>query len=113
MQAALGCSQIEKLPDFIKKRKENFNYLYEGFSSFEDFILPIKSKDADPSWFGFPISLKEESNLKRLELLKFYDERNIGTRLLFGGNLTLQPAYLNTEFRIPNKLTISIMELKI
>lgn len=107
MQAALGCSQIEKLPDFIKKRKENFSYLYEGFSSFDDFILPIRSKDADPSWFGFPLSLKEESNLKRLELLKFYDERNIGTRLLFGGNLTLQPAYLNTKFRIPNQLTIS------
>ena len=107
MQAALGCAQIEKLPQFILKRKENFNYLYDGFKNFEEFMLPGLNVKSDPSWFGFPISIREDSKINRIDLLKFYEERNIGTRLLFGGNLTLQPAYENTKFKIPGNLTIA------
>tara|TARA_B100000700_G_scaffold216885_1_gene238544 strand:- start:2899 stop:4194 length:1296 start_codon:yes stop_codon:yes gene_type:complete len=107
MQAALGCSQIDKLPEFITKRKENFEYLLNKFNTLDEFLLPGKSKKADPSWFGFPLSIKKDSQIKRVELLKFYEERNIGTRLLFGGNLAIQPAYENTEFKIPDKLEVS------
>jgi len=107
MQAALGCSQIDKLPEFITKRKENFEYILNKFKTLDQFLLPGKNKKADPSWFGFPLSIKEDSQIKRVELLKFYEERNIGTRLLFGGNLAIQPAYENTEFKIPDKLEVS------
>ena len=112
MQAALGCAQIEKLPQFILKRKENFNYLYDGFKNFEEFMLPGLNVKSDPSWFGFPISIREDSKINRIDLLKFYEERNIGTRLLFGGNLTLQPAYQNTKFKIPGNLTTADFVLK-
>ena len=107
MQAALGCAQIEKLPKFISKRKENFNYLYNKFKEFDDFILPSFSEKSDPSWFGFPLSIRENSKINRIDLLKFYEERNIGTRLLFGGNLTLQPAYKNVNFKIPGSLEVA------
>ena len=107
MQAALGFSQIKKLPQFINKRKENFNFLYKKFSELDDFILPKKSDKSDPSWFGFPLTISEKSKINRVDLLKFYEERRIGTRLLFGGNLSLQPAYQNTKFNIPGPLTKS------
>lgn len=107
MQAALGFSQIKKLPEFINKRKENFNFLYKKFSELDDFILPKKSDKSDPSWFGFPLTISEKSKINRVDLLKFYEERRIGTRLLFGGNLSLQPAYQNTKFNIPGPLTKS------
>lgn len=93
MQAALGLSQIKKLPMFIERRKYNFKFLYEKFSEFKEFNLPKWEEDSDPSWFGFPISISEEANFTRLEILKHYEERGIGTRLLFGGNVLLQPAY--------------------
>ena len=98
MQAALGVSQIKKLPEFIEKRKNNFNFLYNKFSELDDFILPKKSDKSDPSWFGFPLTISENSKINRVDLLRFYEERRIGTRLLFGGNLSLQPAYQNTKF---------------
>ena len=107
MQAALGFSQITKLPEFINKRKENFNFLYKKFSELDDFVLPKKSEKSDPSWFGFPLTISEKSKINRVDLLKFYEERRIGTRLLFGGNLSLQPAYQNTKFNIPGPLTKS------
>ena len=107
MQAALGVSQIKKLPEFIEKRKNNFNFLYNKFSELDDFILPKKSDKSDPSWFGFPLTISENSKINRVDLLRFYEERRIGTRLLFGGNLSLQPAYQNTKFNIPGPLTKS------
>jgi CDP-6-deoxy-D-xylo-4-hexulose-3-dehydrase len=97
MQAAIGLSQMDKLDSFINRRTENFNYLYNGFKQFNKFILPEWDKNSVPSWFGFPVTLKENVNFKRVELLKFYDDRKIATRLLFGGNITLQPAYQNIE----------------
>ena len=93
MQAAIGLSQIEKLDDFILKEKENFKYLYEKFSEIDEFELPNWYDLSDPSWFGFPLTIKNNSKINRLELLKHYQNHKIGTRLLFGGNVTLQPAY--------------------
>tara|TARA_X000001036_G_C20684214_1_gene806993 strand:- start:1023 stop:2324 length:1302 start_codon:yes stop_codon:yes gene_type:complete len=93
MQAAVGLSQMDKLDSFIKKRKENFLYLYENFAEFEEFSLPTWFEKADPSWFGFPVTIKDNQKIKRLDLLKHYAEHRIGTRLLFGGNIVLQPAY--------------------
>lgn len=110
MQAAIGLSQMDKLESFINKRIENFNYLYDGFKQFTEFLLPEWSDKSSPSWFGFPLTLKDNLSFKRVDLLKFYDQRRIGTRLLFGGNILLQPAYQDIElgnpldFPIANKI---------
>ena len=107
MQAAVGLSQMSKLEGFIMKRVENFNYLYNNFKKLDEFILPTWSKKAEPSWFGFPITLKDESRIKRVELLKYYDENRIGTRLLFGGNIILQPAYEKSNLGNPKKFPVA------
>jgi CDP-6-deoxy-D-xylo-4-hexulose-3-dehydrase len=99
MQAALGFSQINKLDEFIKIRKRNYQYLYNSFKSFKEFKLISNQINSEPSWFGFPVILKNNKNFTRNDLLKFYEERNIGTRLLFGGNLKRQPAYSNLNFK--------------
>ena len=101
MQAAIGLSQMDKLESFINKRIENFNYLYDGFKQFTEFLLPEWSDKSSPSWFGFPLTLKDNLSFKRVDLLKFYDQRRIGTRLLFGGNILLQPAYQDIELGNP------------
>jgi CDP-6-deoxy-D-xylo-4-hexulose-3-dehydrase len=107
MQAAIGASQIEKLPDFIEIRIKNFEYLYEKFSRFEVFDLPKWESKAQPSWFGFPITINKKANFKRVDLLKFYDERNIGTRLLFAGNILLQPAYMEMNLGAPEDYPVA------
>lgn len=107
MQAAIGLSQIKKLPEFIERRKYNFNFLYEKFSEFKEFKLPIWEENADPSWFGFPISVTKDAKFTRLELLKHYEECGIGTRLLFGGNVLLQPAYYEKGFGDANDFPIA------
>jgi len=104
MQAALGLSQIQKLPDFIKKRNQNFEYLHAGLSKVTGLILPRATENSEPSWFGFPITLAEGVGFTRSELIQHLDERKIGTRLLFGGNLTRQPAYRNVDFRVVGNL---------
>jgi len=105
MQAAVGVAQLAHLDGFINSRKENFNFLYENLKQFEEFlILPKAEENSDPSWFGFPISLKEKNHFKREDLLKFLNENKIGTRLLFGGNLTKQPYMKNVNYRISGKL---------
>ena len=98
MQAALGYSQINKLDGFVKTRKENYKFLLESFQKFESFQLISKQDNSDPSWFGFPLIIKKNNNFTRHNLLTFYQERKIGTRLLFGGNLQKQPAYKNINF---------------
>ena len=106
MQAACGLAQIDKLNHFIKKRKENFKFLKKNLADLEDnIILPTEEKDSDPSWFGFPITLKENSKVNRNHLISKLYEKKIGTRLLFSGNLTKQPAYLNRTFKISGNLT--------
>ena len=105
MQAALGVSQLQKLPEFIRRRNENFEFLYAGLSDVSGLILPRATENSEPSWFGFPITLEEGVKFSRSELIQHLDERKIGTRLLFGGNLTRQPAYRNVDFRVVGDLT--------
>lgn len=107
MQAALGVSQLKKLPRFIKSRIQNFNYLYEAFSQFEDFELPVWEDKSQPSWFGFPISVKSSAKFSRNDLVKYYDENNIGTRLLFAGNIVLQPAYIDLNMGKPEEFPVA------
>jgi len=100
IQAALGLAQLDKLPEFIKKRKENFTYLYQAFKKFDDyFILPIWSKKADPSWFGFLLTIKPAAKFSREELLNYLNDKKIGTRLLFAGNITKQPYFKNCNIK--------------
>jgi CDP-6-deoxy-D-xylo-4-hexulose-3-dehydrase len=105
MQAALGISQLTKLENFIKLRKRNFDYLHQNLSSITDFILPEATLNSEPSWFGFPITIRPESGIVREDLLRHYEERKIGTRLMFAGNILKQPAYMNSEFRVVGNLT--------
>jgi CDP-6-deoxy-D-xylo-4-hexulose-3-dehydrase len=101
MQAALGASQIKKLPEFIKRRKENFSFLLQGLKPLEDCLLmPEATPGSDPSWFGFPIGIRKDAPFTREELIGVLDAKKIGTRLLFGGNLLRQPAYEDCEFRV-------------
>lgn len=101
MQAACGLGQLNKLEEFINIRKENFKYIYNKLKKLETFfILPKETDKASASWFGFPLTIKKETNIKRAELLKYLEEKKIGTRLLFGGNLTKQPYMINRKFRV-------------
>jgi CDP-6-deoxy-D-xylo-4-hexulose-3-dehydrase len=100
MQAALGVSQIDKLPQFIARRKENFAYLKAALKPLEDvFVLPVAGEHADPSWFGFPIAVKPGSPFTREQLTRELDAKKIGTRLVFAGNLLRQPAYEGLKYR--------------
>jgi CDP-4-dehydro-6-deoxyglucose reductase, E1 len=105
MQAACGLAQLQKLPQFIQARKHNFQYLHKALAPLqESLMLPEATKGADPSWFGFPITLKENSPVTRLDLLTYLDQEKIGTRLLFAGNLTRQPSLQNQTYRVASSL---------
>ncbi len=104
MQAALGESQLDCIDDFVESRKKNFTQLYEGLSEIPDFIMPVATKNSEPSWFGFPLTIKSSSSLERTKLLRFLDSRKIGTRLLFAGNILKQPAYMNIKHRVVGDL---------
>ncbi len=105
MQAALGVSQIAKLPGFIERRKENYRHLLAALEPLEhSLLLPRATPGADPSWFGFPIGVRPEASFQREELVRFLESRKIGTRLLFGGNLLRQPAYEGWEYRVIGNL---------
>jgi len=105
MQAACGLAQLEKLPKFIDKRKENFNYLKKNLKHLEEFIiLPEATRNSDPSWFGFPITIHRNVNKTRHDLQDFLDASNIGSRLLFAGNLTKQPYFSEQNYRIVGEL---------
>ena len=105
MQAAVGLSQLDRLPSFIETRKRNFRYLYEHLRPYEDvLLLPESTPDADPSWFGFPLGVRENAPFTRNALIQALESRRIGTRLLFGGNLTRQPAYQDVKFRVVGDL---------
>ena len=112
MQAALGLSQIKKLDKFIEARKKNFSYIYDRLKDISGLILPVATEHSDPSWFGFPITLKDDLNIDREDLLRFLDSRQIKTRLMFGGNLLKQPAYKDVEFRVVGDLTNTDIVMK-
>jgi len=105
IQAAIGLSQLDKIDDFTAKRKANFAHLKSGLKELEEFlILPEKTKHSDPSWFGFMLTLRD-SKFNRNKLQQFLESKNVGTRLLFGGNLLKQPAYKNIAKRVYGKLS--------
>jgi CDP-6-deoxy-D-xylo-4-hexulose-3-dehydrase len=105
MQAAVGVAQLKKLPAFIEKRKANFRALRERLRDLEEFfILPEPTPGSDPSWFGFPLAVRPGGPLTRNAVVEYLDQRKIGTRLLFAGNLVRQPAYKDVHYRVAGKL---------
>src|SRR5271167_1653180 len=106
MQAALGLSQIAKLPQFIERRKRNFAYLKAALKPLEEFLLlPEATEHSDPSWFGFPIGVKRHAPFTRDQFTRALEAQKIGTRLMFAGNLLRQPAYQGLEHRVVGELT--------
>jgi CDP-6-deoxy-D-xylo-4-hexulose-3-dehydrase len=105
MQAACGLAQLDSLESFIAKRRENFKYFSGRLSSLSEFIeLATPTENSNPSWFGFPVTIKESAGIKRLDVVKYLDQYKIGTRLLFAGNLTNQPYFKDIEYRIAGSL---------
>ena len=101
----LEIAQLERLPEFIKKRNANFVYLRDRLSTVSDYIEFTEStRNSNPSWFGFPITIKESSVFRRSDLIKYLEENKIGTRLLFAGNLTKQPSFSDIEYRVVGDL---------
>ena len=106
MQAACGLAQLGKLDYFIEKRRSNYTYLRNKLESLTDFIhLPIPTPNSNPSWFGFPITLKDGCGSTRVDVTKFLDSHKIGSRLLFAGNLLKQPYFKDIEYRVVGDLT--------
>jgi CDP-6-deoxy-D-xylo-4-hexulose-3-dehydrase len=105
MQAAIGLTQLSKVEHFIQKRKDNYKYLKHHLSKVEGLSIAQATPNSDPSWFGCPITLNQGHPVNREDLLRFLDSRKIGTRLLFAGNITKQPAYKDIEFRVVGNLT--------
>jgi CDP-6-deoxy-D-xylo-4-hexulose-3-dehydrase len=105
MQAACGLAQLKRLPEFIKKRNSNFDYLSKRLSTLTDFIeLTKPTENSTPSWFGFPITLKDNAGASRLDFIRYLDQHKIGTRLLFAGNLIRQPYFKDIEYRVAGDL---------
>ena len=105
MQAACGLAQLSKLPDFITRRKENFKFLKERLTSCTEYLhLPSATPNSDPSWFGFPITIRDECPATRLDLVTYLDQHQIGTRLLFAGNLVRQPSMQQSVYRVSGSL---------
>lgn len=106
MQAACALAQMDRLPGFIEVRKRNFNILKDRLKTCEEFlILPEATTGSDPSWFGFPITIRDGAGVARVDLLKYLDQYKIGTRLLFAGNLTRQPYFKDHTHRVSGDLT--------
>lgn len=106
IQAAIGLAQLDRLENFVELRRRNWAYLREGLADLGEYLmLPKATEHGDPSWFGFVITVRDSSPKTRNEIVQALDERKIGTRLLFGGNLLRQPAFIGTPRRIHGDLT--------
>lgn len=106
MQAACGLAQLKRLPEFIEKRNANYQYLKSRLASLNDFLdVAQATENSSPSWFGFPITLKETAGTTRNDLINYLDQNKIGTRLLFAGNLTRQPYFQHIDYRVAGNLT--------
>jgi CDP-6-deoxy-D-xylo-4-hexulose-3-dehydrase len=105
MQAAVGVAQLDKLPEFINKRRVNFKKLKDGLKQFEEYlILPVATEKSDPSWFGFPLSVRENEKFTKNELTLWLESSNIKTRQIFAGNMIKQPAYKDVKYRVIGEL---------
>lgn len=104
MQAAIGCAQIEKLPEFVKARKQNFTKLYNGLKDMDELILVKAQKNSEPSWFGFMMTVKNGAKFSRNELSEYLENANIQTRNLFAGNMIRHPLFLDLELGIDYKI---------
>lgn len=101
MQAAVGLAQLERIDGFVAARKKNFAHLRERLQGLSDYlVLPRATPDSDPSWFGFPLTLRDSAPFDRVDLLRYLDQQKIGTRLLFAGNLTRQPYFADCKYRV-------------
>lgn len=108
LQAAVGVAQLKKLDDFVARRRENFAYLRAELESISDaIVLPEATSGSDPSWFGFPITIRPDRGISRADVISRLESRGIRTRLLFGGNLTRQPAYSRVPFRVVGDLRVA------
>jgi CDP-6-deoxy-D-xylo-4-hexulose-3-dehydrase len=105
MQAAVGLSQLDRAPEFIAARRANFQYLTEGLKDIDSLILPQPTPNSDPSWFGFPIAVREGAGRDRDHVVRYLEDHRVATRLLFAGNLLRQPAYQGIECRIIGEMT--------
>ena len=110
MQAAIGCEQLKKFPNFIERRRHNWNRLRVALEDVQDkLILPEPAENSEPSWFGFLISIRPESGLKRNEVTKYIEDHNVQTRLLFSGNLIKHPCFNQIRgtdrYRVSGNLT--------
>ncbi len=113
MQAACGLAQLRRLPEFIRKRNENFAYLRDRLSPLGDYIKLVEAtENSEPSWFGFPVTIRKGSGVSRVDLLNYLDQHGIGTRLLFAGNLTRQPCFEGVRHRISGKLANTDMVMR-
>ena len=105
MQAAIGVEQLKKLPAFIEARKRNFKMLYNGLKKYEDyFILPEIKSEADPSWFGFLLTVRENVGFTKDDIVKYLEENKIATRMLFAGNITKHPCFEGVKYRVCGNL---------
>ena len=106
MQAAIGLAQLDRLPEFIKKRKENFQFLYENLSSLEKYlILPNSVENSDSSWFGFPITVRDDISFSKESLINYLAQKLVDTRPVFAGNLIKQPSFKNKIFKTGKTLS--------
>jgi CDP-6-deoxy-D-xylo-4-hexulose-3-dehydrase len=106
IQAAIGLAQLDRLPNFVEMRRRNWQYLKDGLADLsEHLLLPRATDNSDPSWFGFAITVKNSSPKTRNQIVQALNERKIATRLLFGGNLLRQPAFMGTPRRLHGELT--------
>jgi CDP-6-deoxy-D-xylo-4-hexulose-3-dehydrase len=107
-QAAVGLAQLDRVPGFVDARRRNWQRLRDGLADLEEhFVLPEATAGSEPSWFGFAITVRPDAAFGREALVRFLEDRKIATRLLFGGNLTRQPAYAEVDYRVVGDLAVS------